>query len=325
MKAIIYEKYGPPDVLRLEEIEKPEAGDGEVLVRVQVASVNPFDWHILTGKPFGLRLMGFGFLKPKCRILGADVVGTVEAMGRNTGQFKPGDEVFGDISATGLGAFAEYVCVPENVLLLKPANVGFEEAAAAPLAGVTALQALRDKGRVRAGQKVLVNGASGGVGTIAVQIAKSYGAEVAGVCSTKNVEMVQSIGADEVIDYTQHDFARNENAYDLIFDAVAKRSFIECRLALKPKGVFVTTAFSPFLVLWGKLTSMYGGKKLVPMLMNPNRDDLLTIEKLLETTKVRPVIDRRYPLEETAEALRYLEKGHARGKVLIIMDGGRKV
>src|SRR3990172_5073039 len=241
MKAIVYTKYGPPDILRLKDIEKPTPKEDDVLVKVHAASANPLDWHRMRGAPFLVRLMD-GLFKPKNPKLGADVAGRVEAVGRNIEQFKPGDEVFG-ISRGGAGAFAEYVCARENALALKPANISFEEAAAVPVAAFTALQGLRDKGQIQSGQKVLINGASGGVGTFAVQIAKSFEAEVTGVCSTRNLDMVRSIGADHVIDYTRDDFTKNGQRYDLILDAAAYRSVSDYRRALSPQGIYVLILF----------------------------------------------------------------------------------
>lgn len=323
MKAIVYTEYGPPDVLELKDIEKPTTKDDEVLIKVQAASVTPLDWHFLTGTPYIARLMA-GLLKPKYQVLGIDVAGWVEAAGANFKQFQPGDEVFG-LSFTS-EAFAEYLCLSEAQMQMvyKPPSVSFEEAAAVPFAGYTALTCLRDLGQIQAGQKVLINGASGGVGTLAVQMAKSYGAEVTGVCSTRNLEMVRSIGADQVIDYTQEDFAQNEGRYDLIFDAVRKRSFSDCSRALSPHGIYVTTAFSPSLMLQKQWVSMTGDKRLVllPPTMRPDQELLLDLSELLETGKVTPVIDRCYPLSEVPEALRYLGKGHARGKVVITVRGG---
>ncbi len=321
MKAIVYTEYGPPDVLELKEIEKPAPNDDEVLIKVQAASVTPLDWHFLTGTPYIARLMA-GLLKPKYPVLGIDVAGRVEAAGANFKQFQPGDEVFG--LSFNSGAFAEYLClsVAQMQMVHKPPGVSFEEAAAVPFAGYTALTCLSDLGQIQAGQKVLINGASGGVGTLAVQMAKSYGAEVTGVCSTRNLEMVRSIGADQVIDYTQEDFAQNEGRYDLIFDAVRKRSFSDCSRALSPHGIYVTTAFSPSLMLQKQWVSMTGDKRLVllPPTMRPDQELLLDLSELLKTGKVTPVIDRCYPLSEVPEALRYLGKGHARGKVVITVQ-----
>ncbi len=324
MKAIVYHKYGPPDVLELQEIEKPTVKEGEVLVKVHAASVNPLDWHILRATPFFARA-ATGLLKPKRKILGADLAGRVEAVGRNVNQFQPGDEVFGDtFGRLGLGAFAEYVCVPENGLVLRPTSTTFEEAAAVPVAALTALQGLRDKGQIQSGQKVLINGASGGVGTFAVQIAKSFGAEVTGVCSTRNLDMVRSIGADHVIDYTQEDFTKDGQTYDLIYCAVGNRSAADYKRALNSNGICVVAGFTTMshmlfqVLLLGAWISMTGSKKIGAMgTVIPNKEDLVFIKELLEAGKVVPVIDRRYPLSETAEAIRYLEKGHARGKVVI--------
>ncbi len=324
MKAIVYHKYGPPDVLELQETKKPSVKEGEVLVKVHAASVNPLDWHILRATPFFARA-ATGLLKPKRKILGADLAGRVEAVGRNVNEFQPGDEVFGDtFGRLGLGAFAEYVCVPENGLVLKPTSTTFEEAAAVPVAALTALQGLRDKGQIQSGQKVLINGASGGVGTFAVQIAKSFGAEVTGVCSTRNLDMVRSIGSDHVIDYTQEDFTKDGQTYDLIYCAVGNRSAADYKRALNSNGICVVAGFTTmshmlFQVLFlGAWVSMTGSKKIGAMgTVIPNKEDLVFIKELLEAGKVVPVIDRRYPLSETAEAIRYLEEGHAQGKVVI--------
>ena len=324
MKAIVYHKYGSPDVLELEEVQKPTPKDDEVLIKVHAASLNPLDWHFLRATPFFARL-ATGLRKPKRKILGADVAGQVEAVGRNVKQFQPGDKVFGSIFSYGyVGAFAEYACFSEKALVLKPVRMTFEEAAAVPVAAVTALQGLRDKGQIQPGQKVLINGASGGVGTFAVQIAKSFGAEVTGVCSTRNLDMVRSIGADHVIDYTQEDFTKNGQTYDLIYCAVGNRSAADYKRALNPKGICVVAGFTTmsnmlFQVLFlGAWVSMTGSKKIGAMgTVNVNKEDLSIMKALLEAGKVVPVIDRRYPLSETAEAIRYLEEGHARGKVVI--------
>ena len=324
MKAIVYDNYGPPGVLELREIEKPTVKDGEVLIKVQAASVNPLDWHFLRATPIFARL-ATGLLKPKRKVLGADLAGRVEAVGGSVTQFQPGDEIFGSIFSYGyVGAFAEYVCVTERALLLKPASTTFEEAAAVPVAAVTALQGLRDKGKIQPGQKVLINGASGGVGTFAVQIAKSFGAEVTGVCSTRNLDMVRSIGADHVIDYTQEDFTKNGQTYDLIYCAVGNRLAADYKRALNPHGICVVVGFTTmrhmlFQVLFlGAWVSMTGGKKIGAMgTVNVNKADLGFMAELLEDGKVVPVIDRHYKLGEVAEAIRYLEEGHARGKVII--------
>ena len=324
MKAIVRTKYGPPDVLKLEEVPKPTPGDDQVLIRVHGASVNAADWHLLTADIFLVRLMGRGLLTPKDKTLGADVAGRVEAVGRNVKQFKPGDEVFGDIFQSGGGSFAEYACAREDALALKPASLTFEEAAAVPLAAVTALQGLRDKGKIRPGQKVLINGASGGVGTFAVQIAKSLGAEVTAVCSTRNLDMVRSIGADQVIDYTKEDFTTSGQRYDLILAANGYHPILDYRRALSPKGIYVMSGGSWAqmfqAMLLGPWVSMTGSKKMGALSAKANPEDLAFVKQLLEAGKVKPVIDRRYPLSEVSEALRYLGEGHARGKVVITVE-----
>ena len=318
MKAILLTKYGSPDVLQFKEVEKPVPNDGEILVKIQATSTNPLDWHLMRGAPFLARLAG-GLRKPKDPRLGADFAGRVEAVGNNVTQFQPGDEVFGVYT----GSFAEYVSVPENRVVLKPTTSSFEEAAAIPVAAITALQGLRDTGHIHSGQKVLVNGASGGVGTFAVQIAKSYGTEVTGVCSTRNVDLVRSIGADHVIDYTQEDFTRNGRRYDLIYDAVGNRSVSDYKRALNPEGMCVIAGFQNLPRLFehmvlGPLRSKTGDKKVGLMgIAKPNQKDLVYVKELVEARKVVPVIDRCYALREVPEALRYLEAGHARGKVVI--------
>jgi NADPH:quinone reductase-like Zn-dependent oxidoreductase len=331
MKAIVYTEYGSPAVLQLKEVEKPSptpalAGgareEDEVLVKVHAASGNPADWHLMRGEPFLARLEN-GLQRPKNTRLGVDIAGRIEAVGKNVTEFKPGDEVFGEKFETGLGGFAEYVSVPERALALKPTNVSFEAAAAVPLAALTALQSLRNKRQIQPGQKVLINGASGGVGTFAVQIAKALGTEVTGVCSTPNLDMVRSIGADHVVDYTKNDFARNGRQYDLIFDAVGNRSVSDYQRALSPHGICVIVGFTTLSRLFehmtlGPLMSKFGSKKIGRMdTVHTNKDDLLFLKELLEAGKVVPVIDRCYPLSETAEAIRYLETGRARGKVII--------
>lgn len=320
MKAIVYTKYGPPDVLQLQEVEKPAPKDDEVLVRVRAASVNAADVHFLRADPFLIRLTS-GLFQPRNTILGADIAGRVEAVGKNVKQFKPGDEVFGDISASGWGGFAEYVCAREGALVLKPTRMSFEQAAAVPMAAVTALQGLRDKGQIQRGQKVLVNGASGGVGTFAVQIAKSFGAQVTGVCSTKKVEMVRSLGADQVIDYTREDFTQNGERYDLILAANGYHPISDYRRALTPNGTYVMSGGSANqmfeAMLQGSWISMRGSNKMGNLLAKPNQKDLGFVKELVEAGKVVPMIDRCYPLSEVPEALRYLEQGHAKGKVLI--------
>lgn len=324
MKAIVYTKYGPPDVLQFKDVEKPTPKDNEVLVKVHAASANPADWHTMRATPFLARLVN-GFFKPKNPRLGADVAGHVEAVGRTVTQFRVGDDVFGCLSLNAMGSFAEYVCAREDALVLKPANMTFEQAAAVPLAALTALQGLRDKGQIQSGQKVLINGASGGVGTFAVQIAKAFGAEVTGVCSTRNLDMVRSIGADHVIDYTREDFTRNGQHYDLLYCAVGNRSITDYQRALKPQGVCVIAGFTNLRLLFehmilGPRRSKAGGKQvgLMPT-MKPNQKDLVFMKELLETGNVKPVIDRCYLLAEVPEALRYLEEGHAQGKVVITM------
>ena len=319
MKAIVMTKYGSPDVLKLQEVEKPTPGDDEVLVKVSAASVNAGDWHIMRGKPFLARFLTGGFRKPKYAILGSDIAGRVEAVGVNATQFQPGDEVFGGI---GYGGFAEYASVRESKLLLKPANISVEAAAAVPVAALTALQALRDTGQVKAGQKVLINGASGGVGTFAVQLAKAFGAEVTGVCSTRNLEMARRCGADYVIDYTKEDFTRNGRQYDLIIDIAANHSVSDYKRALKPEGICVSTGFSTMFHLiksrlLGSLASRTGSKKFASFLARLNQDDLLLLKELLESGKVVPAIDKCYPLSRGAEAMRYFGEEHARAKVII--------
>jgi len=327
MKAIVYHKYGSPDVLRCEEVERPTAGDDEVLIKVRAASVNPLDWHFMRGTPYFLRLMA-GLRKPKLPRLGVDVAGKVEAVGRSVTQFKPGDEVFGSCR----GAFAEYACTSESALVIKPANVSFEQAAAVPVAAYTALQGLRDKGQIQPGQKVLINGAAGGVGTLAVQIAKWFGADVTGVCSTRNVEMVRSIGADQVIDYTREDFATSAQRYDLIFDCIGNHSLSACRRVLNSKGAYVSVAGGNGRWMIGSIASAlimpvlswFSSQKAVSVLAKRSKEDLATMRELMEAGKVTPVIDRRYRLSEVPEAIRYLEEGHARGKVVITMEAENK-
>ena len=332
MRAIVYHTYGSPDVLKLEEVQKPVPQDDEALLRVHAASLNAADFEMLRGTwsaRFG------GLLKPRHKILGSDIAGRIEAVGRNVKQFHPGDGIWGDLSfPLGYGAFAEYVCVPENALRLKPASMTFEEAAAVPSAGVVALQNLRgvgssslsfllsDKGHIQSGQKVLINGAGGGVGTFAVQIAKSFGAEVTGVDSTRKLDMLRSIGADHVIDYTQEDFTKSGQRYDFILEVVASRSIFDYKRALSPKGIYVMVGGSLAAILQGfllgPLISMTGSKKMGSVMWKPNnQEDLAILEELFAAGKVAPVIDRRYPLSEVPEALRYLEEGHAKGKVVI--------
>jgi len=328
MKAIVCMKYGQPDVFQYKEVEQPVPKDDEVLVKVHAASLNAADWHLLTADIFLVRLMTGGFLKPKYKILGSDIAGRVEAIGRNVKQFQPGDDVFGDIFACGLGGFAEYVCARENALVLKPANISFEEAAAMPLAGGTALRGLRDKGKIQPGNKVLINGASGGVGTFAVQIAKAFGAEVTAVCSTRNLDMARSLGANHVIDYTKEDFTQNGQQYDLILAANGYHSLSDYKRALRPKGIYVMTGGSGAqmfqAILLGPWMSMTGSNKMGALTSKPNQKDLVFMKELLEAGKVKPVIDRRYPLSEVVEAFRYLGEGHARGKVVITIEHNNK-
>ena len=326
MKAVAFHNYGSPDVLRCEEVERPTAGDDEVLIRVRAASVNPLDWRFMRGEPYLIRAMT-GLRKPKVARLGADLAGQVEAVGRNVTQFQPGDEVFGAIGPRP-GTFAEYVCTRESELAQKPANLTFEQAAAVPVAAITALQGLRDKGRIRPAQKVLINGAAGGVGTFAVQIAKSFGADVTGVCSTRNVDMVRSIGADHAIDYTREDFTLGAQRYDLIFDCIGNRSLSDCRRAMTPKGTYVGIGgpggrWSPLVgMLKPLLLSPFVTQKLVVCVSKQSKEDLVALKELIETRKVTPVIDRSYTLSEVPEAIRYLEQGHARGKVVIAVSEG---
>lgn len=327
MKAIVYHNYGSPDVLELAEVAKPAPKGNEVLVRVYAASVNSWDWDLVRGKPLLYRLL-FGLRKPTYKIIGSDIAGRVEAVGSNITQFKPGDEVFGDISGNGFGAFAEYVCVPENTLALKPASMTFSEAAAFPQAGVLALQGLRDKGQIRKGQKVLINGAGGGVGTFAVQFAKSVGAEVTAVDSTKKLDMLRSLGADQVLDYTQEDFTAQQTTkihqgYDLVLDVVAHRSIFDYKRALSPTGRYVIVGGSIGLLLQvaflGPWISMTGNKKIGLLMHKPNPTDLNFLTELFESGTVVPIIDRCYPLSDVAKAVQYLGEGHAQGKVIITM------
>ena len=323
MKAIVYRCYGSPDVLAFEDVEKPTPADDEVLVKVHAASVNPLDWHYMRGSPYFMRL-GSGLGAPNDSSMGVDFAGTVEAVGRNVKRFKPGDEVFGGRS----GAFAEYVIVPEDrALVLKPANMTFEQSAAVPIAAITALQALRDKGKIEPGQKVLINGASGGVGTFAVQIAKSFGAEVTGVCSTRNVDMVRSIGADHVFDYTREDYTKSGQRYDLIIDMVGNHSLLANRRVLKPDGIFVIVGgpkgnwlgpvMSPIKAL---MLSPFVGQEFVMILAQLRQDDLAILRDLMQAGKVTPVIDRRYRLSEVPAAIRYSEEGHAQGKIVVALE-----
>jgi NADPH:quinone reductase-like Zn-dependent oxidoreductase len=317
MKAMVYTMYGPPEVLEFKEVIRPIPKNNEVLVKVHASSANPADWHLIRGKP-ALARLGMGLFKPKHTIPGLDISGYVEAVGSKVTGFKTGDEVFG---GTGWGGgFAEYVCVIENSLVLKPANINFEEAASVNVGAITALQGLRHKTTIRPGQKVLINGASGGVGTFAVQIAKWMDTEVTGVCSYRNLELVRSIGADHVIDYTREDFSRQEQKYDFILDTVGNRSVADYKRALNDRGSCVIVGFTTMGRLFEHmlLGSSAGGRRIRLMgTAQVNKKDLSLLGELLETGKIKPVIDKKYTLSEAAEALRYLEEGHARGKVVI--------
>ncbi len=321
MKAIVHHKYGPPDVLSLGDIDKPEIADDEVLVHVHAAGVDRGVWHVLTGLPYPIRLAGYGLRAPKNPVIGSDVAGVVEAVGKNVSRFQPGDEVFG----IGKGSYAEYARALENKLAPKPTNLTFEQAAVVAISGETALQALRDHGKVRPGQKVLIIGASGGVGTYAVQIAKAFGAEVTGVCSTTKVEMVRSIGADHVIDYTREDFAEGEQRYDVILDIGGNSSLARLRRALAPRGTLVITGGETDgrwlggtdRQLRALVLSPFVGQKLGTFISSENHEDMIVLKEFIESGKVTPVIDRTYPLAEAPEAIRYLEEGHAKGKVVI--------
>jgi NADPH:quinone reductase-like Zn-dependent oxidoreductase len=326
MKAITYCDYGLAN-LKLEEIEKPVPNDDQILVKVRAASINPYDWHFVEGTPKIMRMMGVGLRKPKDTRVGVDFAGTVEAVGKNVTQFKPGDEVFGGRG----GAFAEYVCPRANrAVAIKPANITFEQAASVNIAGITALQALRDKGKIQPGQKVLINGASGGVGTFAVQIAKSFGADVTGVCSTRNIDLVRSLGADHVIDYTKEDFTKGDQRYDLILDNVTNHSLLECRRALTPKGIYVMIGgggpneqgvIGPLAnPIKAMLLSPFVSQKMGMMMADANHKDLTVLADMMESGKIKPIIDRTYKLSEVPDAIRYLEAGHARGKVVITVE-----
>lgn len=323
MQAIANSEYGPPDDLRLQEIDKPALGDDDVLVRVRAASVNPVDWHAMRGLPYLIRLVE-GLRRPKQAVRGVDMAGDVEAVGKNVTQVQPGDEVYGWGHS---GALAEYERADEKTCVPKPDGLSFEQAAAIPLAACTALQALRDRGQLQPGQKVLVNGAAGGVGTFAVQIAKALGADVTGVCSTRNIDLVRSIGADRVVDYTTTDFAREEQQYDLILDLIGNRSLSDLRRALTPKGTLVVGGgkngnwLGPLVRPLGALVlSRFVGQRLLPFLARLRKEDLASLNELIEAGKVTPVIDRTYPLSEAPEAIRYLETGRARGKVVITVQ-----
>jgi NADPH:quinone reductase-like Zn-dependent oxidoreductase len=320
MKAVVYQRYGSPDELELTEVAKPVPGDKEVLLRVHAASINDWDWGLLRGKPF-MNRMQFGLLRPKKRILGSDVAGRIEAVGKSVGRFQPGDEVFGDLSGQW-GGFAEYVCAHENALALKPAGITFDEAAAIPQAAMLAVQGLRDKGQIRSGQKILINGAGGGVGTFAVQIAKLYGAEVTGVDSSEKLEMLRSMGFDRVIDYTREDFTKTGQCYDLILDVKTNRSIFDYARALSARGTYVTVGGSTTrlfqALLLSPLFSMISKKNIRIVLLEPNRD-LAYISDLFEAGKIKPVIDGPYMLSEVPEAFRYFGEGSHKGKVVITL------
>jgi NADPH:quinone reductase-like Zn-dependent oxidoreductase len=319
MKAMVYTEYGAPEVLQFREVEKPSPANDEILVEVRASSLNFGDVALLKGSPFVVRLSS-GLRKPKYPILGGDVAGRVVEAGRHARNFQPGDEVYADIGSHGFGAYAEYVAIPEKALALKPTNTSFAEAAAAPQAGVVALQGLRDKGALQAGQKVLVNGASGGIGPYAVQIAKAFGAHVTGVCSTANLDLVRSTGADEVIDYTEEDFTKSGQTYDLIFDIVANYSVSDFARALTPQGTYVACAFNATSLFLGPLISRTGDKKIVSLVHKPNVADLLVMKELFEEGKVVSIIDSCFPLDELATAVRHWEEGNPRGKVVITVE-----
>lgn len=323
MKAVVRDTYGPPDVLRLDDkVQKPVPGDGQVLVRVHAASANAGDWHLVRGTPLPFRLVE-GLLTPRHRIIGTDIAGRVEAVGPHVSQFRPGDEVFGELSRSGFGGYAEYVAVPETGLAMKPRNISFEEAAAVPTSGLTALQGLR-KGNIQRGQQVLIHGAAGGVGTFAVQIAKAFDTEVTAVCGPRSLDVVRSLGADHLLDYTKDDFAREGRRYDLILAVNGNRSIWDYRHALSPNGAYVMTGGSnrqlSDALLLGALLS-FGNQKFGNLLMRPNQPDLVLLKDLIESGKVKPFIERRYTLRDVPEAVRYIEEGHARGKLTVTVEG----
>jgi NADPH:quinone reductase-like Zn-dependent oxidoreductase len=321
MKAAVYTRFGPPDVVQITDVEKSSPKDNEVLIKVRAASVNPLDWHFMRGTPYILRIQA-GLREPKDNRLGVDVAGVVEAVGKDVTQFKSGDEVFGSCR----GAFAEYACTSESALVMKPDNVTFEQAASVPVAAYTALQSFRDKGHIQPGHKVLINGAAGGVGTFAVQVAKSFDADVTGVCSTRNLDMVRSLGADKVIDYTREDFTKSGQRYDLILDCIGNHSLLACRRVLNPKGIYIAVGGpggrwmirGMARLITALVLSRFVSQKLVMVLAKPNKEDLIIMRELMKAGKVTPVIDKRYSLGEVPEAIRYLEEGHARGKVIIV-------
>ena len=320
MKAIVYTKYGPPDVLELKEVEKPAPKDNEVLIKVHASTVTPIDLRFRQGKNIIARVMS-GLIKPKNNILGSELAGEIESVGKDVKLFKQGDQVYG---AGQMGAHAEYVCMPEEKVAMKPTNMTYEEAAAVPFAAPVSLQFLRNKGGIQSGQKVLINGASGGLGTFAVQLAKYFGAEVTGVCSTTNLELVQSLGADEVIDYTREDFTREGQSYDIIFDTVGKSSYSKCKNSLKQSGIYLNTVLTFPLLLQMLWTSMIGGKKAIFMMAPYHIEDLIFLKELIEAGKIKSVIDRRYPLEQIAEAHSYVDKGQKTGNVVITLEHNNK-
>ncbi len=328
MKAAIYTSYGPPDVVRIAEVDNPVPKDDELLIKVRAASVNPLDWRLMKGEPRVIRLMA-RLLKMSGGRPGVDVAGEVEAVGPNVKRFKPGDAVFGGCR----GAFAEYACTAESKVVLKPDNLTFEQAASINVAGLTALQGLRDKGAIQPGNKVLINGAAGGVGTFAVQIARSFGAHVTGVCSTKNIDLVRSIGADEVIDYTQNDFTTSNQRYDLILECVGNHSFSECRRVLNPDGRLVMIGAPHEMSVIGLLAlmikplvlSLFVSQKAIPFIAKSSQEDLALLGELISTGKLKPVIDRSYSLSDARDAVRHVEEGHARGKVVITLDGADEI
>lgn len=322
MKAMVYTEYGSPDVLQVKDIAKPQPKDDGVLVKVHTAALNAADAYLLEGTPFFLRFDS-GLQRPKRTVLGADIAGVVEAVGKNVTRFKVGDAVLGDISSSGWGGFAEYATAQEKVLVSKPANISFVEAAAVPMASVTALQGLRTKGQIQAGENVLIYGASGGVGTFALQLAKALGARITAVCSTGKIEMVRGLGADHVIDYTKEDFTKNGQQYDLILAANGNRSIFDYKKALTPQGRYVMTGGSMTQIfqalLLGSLVTMGSAKKMMNLMALPSQDDLAFVAGLIEAGKVRPVVDKCYPLAELPQAMRYLQEGHAKGKIVITM------
>ena len=324
MKANVFEKYGTPDILKIKEVEIPIPKNNEMLIQVHVAAFNYADPNILAGSPFMMRFFT-GFPKPKHNILGMDVAGKVKSVGKDVKKFKPGDDVFGNLFSCRLGAFAEYVCIPENEAKLKPTNISFEDASTIPTSGVTALQGLMKKGQIQPGQKVLINGASGGVGTFAVQIAKAFGAEVTGVCSTKKMEMVSSIGADYVIDYTQADFTKYDTKYDFILDIAAYRALSDFKRILKPKGIYVLVGGSVSRItkanLFGPLYSKKDGIQMCSLgVTKTSMNDMEFLCELIKKGELKPVIDKRYSIDEVGEGLRYLGDGHTKGKLVMIID-----